>query len=234
MFISKGYLWKKYSHNLGEGFEEPNRSRNKLLLTCSLIITFVIPPELPMELSIAVNTSLIPLARHGIFCTKPFSYTICWEVDICCFDKTGTLTSDDMEFSGVGGLSVDLDLETDTKKIPTQTLEILLFVHNKLVGDPLEKVAIKGIEWSYQSDEKAMPKNGSNSSKASLCIPLEKNGSCYSYRRAVLCVCEEGTVFRCERVHNFLREHHASADNLDEPIYEHDEEEFSGVLHSVD
>ncbi|XP_052622137.1 probable manganese-transporting ATPase PDR2 [Lactuca sativa] len=168
-----------------------------------------------MELSIAVNTSLIALARHGIFCTKPFSYTICSEVDICCFDKTGTLTSDDMvftilpfmvknlfpvshfflhfffqEFSGVGGLSADLDLETDTKKIRTRTLEILLFVHNKLVGDPLEKVAIKGIEWSYQSDEKAMPKNGSNSSKASLCIPLEKNDSCYSYRRAVLCVCE--------------------------------------------
>ncbi|CAI9299475.1 unnamed protein product [Lactuca saligna] len=118
---------------------------------------------------------------QSLFCI-PFA----GKVDICCFDKTGTLTSDDMEFSGVGGLSVDLDLETDTKKIPTRTLEILFFVHNKLVDDPLEKVAIKGIEWSYQSDEKVMRKN----SKASLCIPLEKNGSCYSYRRAVLCVCE--------------------------------------------
>ncbi|GMP76336.1 hypothetical protein CsSME_00033060 [Camellia sinensis var. sinensis] len=26
------------------------------------------------------------------------------------------------------------------------------------VGDPLEKAALKGIEWSYKSDEKAMPK----------------------------------------------------------------------------
>ncbi|KAJ6697599.1 hypothetical protein OIU85_003922, partial [Salix viminalis] len=28
------------------------------------------------------------------------------------------------------------------------------------VGDPLEKAALKGIDWSYKSDEKAMPKKG--------------------------------------------------------------------------
>lgn len=26
------------------------------------------------------------------------------------------------------------------------------------VGDPLEKAALKAIDWSYKSDEKAMPK----------------------------------------------------------------------------
>ncbi|KAI3500757.1 hypothetical protein L1887_36582 [Cichorium endivia] len=160
--IAAGYVLKK-------GLEDPNRSRYKLLLSCSLIITSVIPPELPMELSIAVNTSLIALARRGIFCTEPFRIPFAGKVDICCFDKTGTLTSDDMEFSGVGGLSNDIDLETDNKKIPSRTLEILaschalVFVDNKLVGDPLEKAAIKGIEWSYKSDEKAMPKKGGGS-----------------------------------------------------------------------
>ncbi|XP_071710004.1 probable manganese-transporting ATPase PDR2 [Rutidosis leptorrhynchoides] len=160
--IAAGYVLKK-------GLEDPNRSRYKLLLSCSLIITSVIPPELPMELSIAVNTSLIALARRGIFCTEPFRIPFAGKVDICCFDKTGTLTSDDMEFSGVGGLSDDTDLETDTKKVPTRTLEILaschalVFVDNKLVGDPLEKAAIKGIEWSYRSDERATPKKGGGS-----------------------------------------------------------------------
>ncbi|KAL6493079.1 putative manganese-transporting ATPase pdr2 [Orobanche gracilis] len=157
--IAAGYVLKK-------GLEDPTRSKYKLLLSCSLIITSVIPPELPMELSIAVNTSLIALARRGIYCTEPFRIPFAGKVDICCFDKTGTLTSDDMEFSGVGGLTDGEDLQTDVAKVPDRTLEILaschalVFVDNKLVGDPLEKAALKGIEWSYKSDEKAMPKRG--------------------------------------------------------------------------
>ncbi|XP_009354068.2 probable manganese-transporting ATPase PDR2 isoform X1 [Pyrus x bretschneideri] len=158
--IAAGYVLKK-------GLEDPTRSKYKLFLSCSLIITSVIPPELPMELSIAVNTSLIALARRGIFCTEPFRIPFAGKVDICCFDKTGTLTSDDMEFCGVVGSTSSTDLEADMSNVPVRTAEILaschalVFVDNKLVGDPLEKAALKGIDWTFKSDEKALPKKGS-------------------------------------------------------------------------
>ncbi|XP_020276349.1 probable manganese-transporting ATPase PDR2 [Asparagus officinalis] len=102
-----------------------------------------------MELSIAVNTSLIALARGGIFCTEPFRILFAGKVDVCCFDKTGTLTSDDMEFQGVVVLAYDANLESDAIKLPLRTVEVLaachalVFVENKLGGDPLEKAALK-------------------------------------------------------------------------------------------
>ncbi|KAG8085521.1 hypothetical protein GUJ93_ZPchr0010g7234 [Zizania palustris] len=162
---SQGKLMRTILFSTERGLEDPTRSRYKLFLSCSLILTSVIPPELPMELSIAVNTSLIALARRGIFCTEPFRIPFAGKVDICCFDKTGTLTSDDMEFQGVVSLKDEEELITDANKLPLRTQEVLSSCHalvfvdnNWYVGDPLEKAAIKGIDWIYTSDEKAMPK----------------------------------------------------------------------------
>jgi cation-transporting ATPase 13A1 len=73
----------------------------RLSLHVVIIITSVVPPELPMELSLAVTNSVADLMKRRIFCTEVFRIPLAGQVNVCCFDKTGTLTSDDMRLKGL-------------------------------------------------------------------------------------------------------------------------------------
>ncbi|KAI9621425.1 hypothetical protein H4Q26_015726 [Puccinia striiformis f. sp. tritici PST-130] len=92
------------------GSKELNEPETLEIITdCVIIITSVVPPELPMELSMAVNASLVALSKYAIFCTEPFRIPSAGRVDVCCFDKTGTITGEDLMVEGVVGVD-DTDL----------------------------------------------------------------------------------------------------------------------------
>lgn len=152
------YVWQ-------EGVSK-DRKRSKLLLDCVLIITSVVPPELPMELSLAVNTSLAALSRYAIFCTEPFRIPFAGRVDIACFDKTGTLTGEDLVVDGIAGLSLgrsDTVVEKDgahsrltpVLDVGQQTTLVLATAHalvkldeGDIVGDPMEKATLTSLGWT--------------------------------------------------------------------------------------
>lgn len=140
---------------LTEGLKDIDRSRYKIMLRCVMIITSVVPPDLPMQLSLAVNYSIISMVRKNIFCTEPFRIPLAGKVNICCFDKTGTLTKNDLIVKGTTALKLNNSSKglVDDKVIPLDevsknskdALIVLAGCHtiamadNVLVGDPIEK-----------------------------------------------------------------------------------------------
>eukprot|EP00002_Diphylleia_rotans_P031255 TRINITY_DN6487_c0_g1_i1.p1 TRINITY_DN6487_c0_g1~~TRINITY_DN6487_c0_g1_i1.p1 ORF type:complete len:1188 (+),score=202.34 TRINITY_DN6487_c0_g1_i1:53-3616(+) len=142
---------------LYNGLQDESRSRYYLALNCIMIITSVIPPELPMELSLAVNNSLLALSRLGVFCTEPFRIPYGGKVDICCFDKTGTLTSDQLSLKGLAvlGASASECKLIATDELPPSAERIIGGCHSliqldqKIVGDPMEMAALKAINWTF-------------------------------------------------------------------------------------
>lgn len=152
------YVWQEGVKN--------DRKRSKLLLDCVLIITSVVPPELPMELSLAVNTSLAALSKYAIFCTEPFRIPFAGRVDIACFDKTGTLTGEDLLVDGIAGLDLDNPNARPEKdgahsqlttilQAGQQTTLVLATAHalvrldeGDIVGDPMEKATLEALQWN--------------------------------------------------------------------------------------
>jgi cation-transporting ATPase 13A1 len=174
---------------LMKGLEDPDRSRYKILLRCVLIITNVVPPELPMELSLTVNYSILSLIKKQIFCTEPFRIPNAGKVNICCFDKTGTLTKNELVIKGVTAMNLTKvqnwathrsDSKSQKQVQVQQTIVPLeqVWQHSKdalfvlagchtiavadgtLVGDPIEKQAFEGINFVHDGRRTSQTKTG--------------------------------------------------------------------------
>jgi len=130
-----------------------------------LIMTSVVPPELPMELSLAVNNALIALMKGYVFCTEPFRIPFAGKLDILAFDKTGTLTDTNLVVEGLGGLSEDSLSLMEPRRGPFETTITLAAAHalvlldDGVVGDPMEKATLDSIMWSVGKSDTMTPKS---------------------------------------------------------------------------
>ncbi|KAF8958414.1 endoplasmic reticulum Ca-transporting P-type ATPase [Flammula alnicola] len=155
------YVWVK-------GIER-DLKKSKLLLDCILIITSVVPPELPMELSLAVNASLVALSKYAIFCTEPFRIPFAGRVDVCCFDKTGTITAENLVLEGVAGVDAsDHKKLVNVKETSRETILCLAAAHalvkledGTIVGDPMEKTTLDALEWNLAKGDVLTPASNS-------------------------------------------------------------------------
>ncbi|KEZ45785.1 putative cation-transporting ATPase 1 [Scedosporium apiospermum] len=162
------YVWD-------EGVKK-DRKRSKLLLDCVIIVTSVVPPELPMELSLAVNTSLAALAKLAIFCTEPFRIPFGGRIDVACFDKTGTLTGEDLVVEGIAGLGLThphlsgtstpqasdgahtrmmavKDVNLDTTLVLATAHALVRLDQGEIVGDPMEKATLASLGWTLGKND---------------------------------------------------------------------------------
>ncbi|KAJ8082505.1 putative cation-transporting ATPase 1 [Marasmius tenuissimus] len=167
---ASAYVWIK-------GIER-DLKKSKLLLDCVLIVTSVVPPELPMELSLAVNASLVALSKYAIFCTEPFRIPFAGRVDVCCFDKTGTITAENLVLEGVVGVS-DKNPEqlVNVRDVSRETTYCLAAAHalvriddGTIVGDPMEKTTLENMEWAVGKGDTIAPLNQRATHRATINI----------------------------------------------------------------
>ena len=157
---------------LEEGWQDETRNRFRLILHVIIIVTSVVPPELPMELSLAVTNSVADLMRHcHVYCTEPYRIPWAGRVDVCCFDKTGTLTSDEMQLKGVRVLSKGVDgdqllhpsetalsWEIGRVMVACQSLSVSDTNRGTILGDPMERAVLENTGYTLRGNNLVVAK----------------------------------------------------------------------------
>ncbi|KAJ2413629.1 putative cation-transporting ATPase 1 [Coemansia sp. RSA 2530] len=165
------------------GSQDARRPKSKVLLDCVLIITSVVPPELPMELSMAVNSSLMALSKLAIFCTEPFRIPNAGKVDICCFDKTGTLTGEDLIVEGIAGAPGSNDpselngahtVGRDSALTLASAHALVQLESGELVGDPMERTQLDAAGFKLVTSDIIVPDVSAAEALAEMGIKSDK------------------------------------------------------------
>eukprot|EP01027_Heterolobosea_sp_BB2_P010226 GEZU01015029.1.p1 GENE.GEZU01015029.1~~GEZU01015029.1.p1 ORF type:complete len:1111 (+),score=339.90 GEZU01015029.1:130-3333(+) len=143
-----------------------------ILRACDLV-TIVVPPALPVAMTVGTAFAMDRLKRQKIFCISPPRVNVSGKLKLMCFDKTGTLTEDGLDFYGVqpvaapafssnasgsmspvaSGKPTFMPLDEKCESVPTELLHTLAtchsltFVNHKMIGDPLEVKIFEATRW---------------------------------------------------------------------------------------
>ncbi|XP_050686747.1 polyamine-transporting ATPase 13A3-like isoform X4 [Eriocheir sinensis] len=124
------------------------------------LITIVIPPALPMAMTVGILYALQRLKHQKIFCISPRSINISGVLNCVCFDKTGTLTEDGLDMRGVVPVSqasdnVELTPMTSAMTLPHDhllfamaTCHSITIINLEKVGDPLDLKMFESTGWT--------------------------------------------------------------------------------------
>ncbi|XP_074601834.1 polyamine-transporting ATPase anne boleyn isoform X2 [Brevipalpus obovatus] len=153
-----GFIYTVYVYtSRGESFQ-------RMLLKASDLITVVVPPALPVAMTIGVIYAQSRLRRANIYCISPRSINISGCLNCICFDKTGTLTEDDLSFYEV----VPVDKSTSRFGFPLRNLtkieadpilsclascHSLTIIGDNLVGDPLDLKMFQASGWVLEEPD---------------------------------------------------------------------------------
>ncbi|XP_076056753.1 polyamine-transporting ATPase anne boleyn isoform X2 [Oratosquilla oratoria] len=136
------------------------RSASSIALDALDLITIVVPPALPMAMTVGIIFAIRRLEQHEIFCISPRSINISGVLNCVCFDKTGTLTEDGLDMKGVipveehdkivrllGSMTVAQTLPHDHLLYCMTTCHSITLMDQVMVGDPLDVKMFEGTGW---------------------------------------------------------------------------------------
>ncbi|CAH8492371.1 unnamed protein product [Heterobilharzia americana] len=122
------------------------------------LVTIVVPPALPVVMTVGIVFAQRRLRSQGIFCVNPSVINVCGVINVACFDKTGTLTEDGLDMWGIipyeDGLFGDPELEPaklDNGPLMEclATCHSLTLIEGVLSGDPLDLKMFQSTKWEF-------------------------------------------------------------------------------------
>ncbi|CAG9316229.1 unnamed protein product [Blepharisma stoltei] len=147
-----GFLW--YLGN----YIQDGESLVDTLMSCFDLVTTIVPPALPLAMSVGMAFAVVRLKEKKIMCISPPSVNAAGRVSIICFDKTGTLTEDSMTLKGVWEPS-NQEIHEDLTTCPYELQESMASCHSliilddHLVGDPQEVAIFNRLNWKWTESE---------------------------------------------------------------------------------